>query len=812
MKELTPQIDGKVIESSLDEVLHSSMIPYAEYVILDRALPRVEDGLKPVQRRILYSMLELGLQPDKPFRKSARIVGDCLGKYHPHGDTSVYDAMVRMAQDFNMRMPLVDGHGNFGSVDGDPAAAMRYTEARMTSLALDLLKDLEKNTVKFSLNFDDTIEEPDLLPAGFPNLLVNGASGIAIGLATNIPPHNLGEVIDGTIAYIENPKMTLAEMMKYIKGPDFPTGGYLIGGEDLVKAYETGRGKVTMRAKLTIEPADNDKKDIVITELPYQVNKARLLEKILKLKEEKKELLAGIHDIVDESDRNGMRAVIRIKKDYDPKQILEVLYKYSELRATFGINMVAICEGKPQQMGLLDIIRSYVEFRRDVIVRRTKFDYDEAKAREHILEGLVIAVKNIDEVVQIIKKSENTNAARQNLRERFALSDKQAQAILDMRLARLTSLEVYKLEKELEEVRELIAKLKAILDSKKLQMKVVEDELKDVKKRYRDDRRTVIFNEEDKIAISSYADVRPVQPCVVTVNADGGLKRVNARHYSLSQTGLADGAQDNEIAVRLLPVQDDMAVLLFSNLGNAFKLDVKDLPDKRWREKGAKLSGLFKEADSKECVLFALPYDDKQPQGDLLFFTRDGYVKKTSVAEYVVAKAVFAAVKLKEGDELINVEPDREGTTLVFVTRQGYVLNADKTDLPAQGRVAGGVHGVALGEGDACVFAGQAEDYGEIFAVTDRAFGKRVIVSAVEPLARYRKGVKLMDLGKDNGEQILFANYVTVPYDLAVSDKEGTVAVNTEDIPIENRGGKGKALRVFRKAHALERIVKHESL
>ena len=387
------------------------MLPYAEYVILDRALPRVEDGLKPVQRRILYTMYDMGLTPDKPHKKSARIVGDCMGKYHPHGDSSVYDAMVRMAQDFNMRMTLVNGHGNFGSVDGDPAAAMRYTEARLEPLALELLRDIEKDTVRFTLNFDDSLKEPETLPGRFPNLLVNGASGIAVGLATNIPPHNLGEVIDGIVAYIDNPKIKLFEMMKYIKAPDFPTGGYIVAGE-LVQAYETGSGKILLRAKVNIEEGDNDKKLIVITELPYQVNKAKLLTKIAELREEKKDMLGGISEITDESDRNGMRAVIKVKKDADVEKILAALYKYTDLECTFGINMVAIADGKPQQMGLLDIIRHYVAYQREVVLRRTKFDLAQAKERCHILEGLIIAVRNIDEVIEIIKTSESVPVAR----------------------------------------------------------------------------------------------------------------------------------------------------------------------------------------------------------------------------------------------------------------------------------------------------------------------------------------------------------------------------------------------------------------
>ena len=414
---------NNIIASPLEDVLHNSMIPYAEYVILDRALPRVEDGLKPVQRRILYSMYDLGILPDKGYKKSARVVGDCLAKYHPHGDTSVYDAMVRLAQPFNMRMTLIDGHGNFGSVDGDGAAAMRYTEVKLQPLALELIEGIDKDTVNWSLNFDDSLKEPDTLPARFPNLLVNGATGIAVGLATNIPTHNLAEVIDGVVAYLDNPKIKLDDMMKIIKGPDFPTGGYIIAGDELKAAYETGKGKIQLRARINVEDAENGKKSIVITEIPYQVNKAQLLKKIADLQETDKDALAGIASIADESDRSGMRAVIKLKKDVDPNPIIKYLLKYTQLQCSFGINMVAIAGGKPRLMGLLDIISYYVDYQINVVLRRTKYDLNKAKERAHILEGLIIAVTNIDKVIKIIKTSPDTPTAKQNLREAFDLSD-----------------------------------------------------------------------------------------------------------------------------------------------------------------------------------------------------------------------------------------------------------------------------------------------------------------------------------------------------------------------------------------------------
>ncbi|MBR5012368.1 MAG: DNA topoisomerase 4 subunit A, partial [Clostridia bacterium] len=479
---------NSIIFKTLNTVLHESMIPYTEHVVMDRALPRVEDGLKPVQRRILYSMFELGVMPDKPYRKSARIVGDCMGKYHPHGDSSVYDAMVRMAQNFVLKAPLVDGHGNFGSIDGDSAAAMRYTEARLAPLALELLKDLEKDTVDWTLNFDDTLKEPVTLPGRFPNLLVNGATGIAVGVATNIPPHNLAEVIDGVCAYIKNPKISLTNMMKYIKAPDFPTGGNIIVGNGLRDAYATGKGKIVIQAKTHIEKT-GDKSAIVITEIPYQVNKAQLLQKIAELKG-KETLLSYIGEITDETDRNGLRAVIKIKKGGNAKAILNYLLKNTNLQQNYNINMVAIAGGKPKLMGLLDIISYYSAYQIQVIVRRTKHLLDEAEDRAHIVEGLLIAIKNIDDIIKIIKTSPTTAVAKERIMKKFKLSDRQAQAILDMRISRLVNMEVKKLQEEFKELKEKIKNYKAILGSKTMQEDILVKELKDVRKTFGAGRRS----------------------------------------------------------------------------------------------------------------------------------------------------------------------------------------------------------------------------------------------------------------------------------------------------------------------------------
>ncbi len=792
-----PKSTGEVFLTPLEEVLPNSMLPYAEYVILDRALPRVEDGLKPVQRRILYTMYDMGLTPDKPHKKSARIVGECMGKYHPHGDSSVYDAMVRMAQDFNMRMTLVNGHGNFGSVDGDPAAAMRYTEARLEPLALELLRDIEKDTVRFTLNFDDSLKEPETLPGRFPNLLVNGASGIAVGLATNIPPHNLGEVIDGVVAYIDNPHIKLFEMMKYIKAPDFPTGGYIIANE-LLQAYETGKGKITLRAKVNVEEGDNDKKHIVITELPYQVNKAKLLTKIAELREEKKDILGGISEITDESDRNGMRAVIRVKKDADVDKILAALYKFTDLECSFGINMVAIADGKPQQMGLLDIIKHYVVYQREVVLRRTKYDLNQAKERCHILEGLIIAVRNIDEVIKIIKTSESVPNARQRLRERFELSERQAQAILDLRLARLTKLEIYKLEQELEELRKLIARLTAIVESKRLQMQVVQEELKEIKKQYKGERRSNLVFDVADIKVEKFDDVKPAVNCVLVYTADDKIKVVQEKNFNMSDKNITERSGAGDILRLILRTATDKIVYSFTNMGNCYKIDFEGIEPGKLKEKGMAYSELCPDAQEGERPVAFYEVGEKMPKGSLLFYSKLGYVKKSDWKEYNILKYAFQAVKVNEGDEIIGIETDDPDptVTLFFVTANGMCLNAYKNDIPTQGRISAGVRGVALSEGDYVVYAGQIDGEGEIIVATDGNTIKKVIASQIDPMARYRKGVKIVDLGK--GRKVVYSDYVTQPYKFAVKMDDGSfVQADTEDnITIEDRTTKGKNIKL----------------
>lgn len=798
-----------IIYSPLDEVLKNSMIPYAENVILDRALPRVEDGLKPVQRRILYAMYEMGLTQDKPHKKCAKIVGEVLGKYHPHGDSSVYGALVHLAQDFNMRMPLIDGQGNFGTVDGDGAAAYRYTEARLEALSIELLKDIEKNTVNFSLNFSDELEEPDTLPGRFPNLLVNGATGIAVGLATNIPTHNLNEVINGTIAYINNPKISLKEMMNYIPAPDFPTGGYIIAGEELEEAYKTGRGKIKIRARVNIEKENSDKQNLVISELPYQVNKANLLKKIADMKEDRKEYLSGIADVVDESDRNGMRAVIKLKKDADAKAILAYLYKNTELETSFGINMVAIAGGKPCQLGLLDIISYYVNYQREVVLRRSKFDLEKAKERAHVLEGLIVAVKNIDEVIKIIKSAENTADARAKLRKRFELSEVQANAILDLKLARLTKLEIYKLQEELAGLKKLIASLSEIISSKQKQMEVVKTELLAIKKKFGEDRRSNIMQGGKEVEIESVEkELKQIDDFMVLFTEGKSFKKVTEKNYKMSDKSVKDNAVAEDFVVVKQKARSDQTLLAFTNLGNCCKIDMEIAPECRYRDKGVRFNQVCKEAGRNEYpVAFFAVDEGSLPQGYLLFFTKDGLIKKTEWSEYNLLKPYYQAIKLKEGDELISVEEDKAETTIAFITEQGLILNAKKDDIPVQGRVAGGVKGIKLGDKDKIVFLSQVDDEGEFITVTDAGCYKRILAIKIDAMERYRKGVKICELGKSG--KIVFANYVKEPFDIAVIDTFGVAfTVNTEDLSIEDRTTKGKTLKNENKKRLPEKVFK----
>ena len=802
--------DGN-INKGLKQVIHESMMPYSEYVILDRALPRVEDGLKPVQRRILYSMYELGLTPDKPFKKSAKVVGDCMANYHPHGDSSVYNAMVRMSQNFNMRDPLVKGHGNFGSMDGDSAAAMRYTEAKLSEISMELLKDINKDTVRWSPNYDDSKKEPDMLPGKFPNLLVNGSSGIAVGLATNIPPHNLGETIDGIIAYIDDKKISLDNLMRHIKGPDFPMGAIILGTDGIKDAYATGKGKIIVRSKTHIEGSPSSKRMIVIDEFPYQVNKADLLSKIANLREDNKDILGGIAEIRDESDRNGVRAVIYLKKDADDELILNYLFKHTDLQNSFSVNMVAIAGGKPKQLSLKEIIEYYTEYQREVVLRRTKFDLEAARERAHIVKGLLIAIKNIDEGIKIIKASSSTSEARVNLKQRFDLSDRQAQAVLDMRLARLVNLEVEKLTAELKILEDNIKKLTQIVNSKARQMTIVKKELLDIKKAYATKRRTQIIEKADELLDLNEQAFIPVKEVIIAVNQKGCIKKIPQKSFNLTARVITDNSSLNEVHDVVIATETDKTLLLFTNKGNCHKLSIDPIIEARWKDRGSRLSELLKNFAEGEKVIAIFPIAVKIPKMELIFFTKAGIVKKTEFKEYDVKKESYEAIGLKDNDELISVEIFNKKKVMTFITKEGIILNASTEEVPTQGRLAGGVKGIKLNDSDNVIYATQTklEDY--LMMVTTKGYCKKIEVSEVETMAKYRKGVKAISLGMDNGFDLLLAGKVEHTYEVYVIDeKNKVISLNTDFMPLESRTTKGKLIASGKKALKIKSLHKYE--
>ncbi len=802
---------SRVVEKSLSEVLHNSMMPYSEYIILDRAIPRVEDGLKPVQRRILYAMYELGVTPDKPHRKSARIVGDCLGKYHPHGDTSVYEALVNLAQDFTTRMTLVDGHGNFGSVDGDPAAAMRYTEARLTPLSMELLRDLEKDTVHWSLNFDDTLKEPDILPSRYPNLLVNGATGIAIGMSTKIPPHNLGEVIDGIIAYIDDNNIDLNTLMEYIKGPDFPTGGYVVVGSELEEAYATGRGKVIMRAKYTVEK-DGEKSKMIITELPYQVNKSQLLQKIKELKQiDKNDIFAGIGDVFDESDREGMRAVITIKRGVNVTKLVNAIISKTDLEKSFPINMIAIANGKPRQMGLKEIIVYYTEYQRTVILKRTQYDLMQAKEREHILRGLVIAIENIHKVIDIIKNAKSTTDAKQSLRDEYKLTERQAQAILDMKLARLAKLEVTKLKEEIQQLLILIKEYESILSSKKKQYSVLKTELLEIKKKYKSDRLSTIVNEnfnQVKNVVIKDVNEREERKGVVVLTQDGYLKFMSSKAYQMANKSLSEN-DINQAVKTVLEISNEHDIIAFTNFGNALVFNVDNMPDDKWRSKGLPANKLAPDVLANEYIVDI--FDNENIKNfELLFVTEQGTIKKSKGEEYNLTKRNYKAVTLKEGDNVLRVFASQQECSILFVTKRGIYLNCETLNVPVQGRVASGVRGIKLNDDDIVIGVQQVNSEGEIVVITRNGIAKRIIVGLCEVSARDRKGMIIHSLEDD--DEIMFMDYVKMPYDIGieVSNLEEKQVVNTEDIEIKSRTQTGKLPFRMEKTSKIEKVVSHK--
>lgn len=734
----------------LEHEMKKSFISYAMAVIITRALPDVRDGLKPVHRRILYAMHELGVTPDKPFRKCARIVGDVLGKYHPHGDSSVYGALVRLAQDFATRYPLVEGQGNFGSVDGDGAAAMRYTEARMSKINLQMLADIDKETVDFAPNFDETLMQPCVLPSRFPNLLVNGSSGIAVGMATNIPPHNLGEVIDGVVKLIDKPDATSQELMECIKGPDFPTGGLVLGRRGIYDTYTTGRGRIIVRAKTDIEPMANNRQRIVVTEIPYMVNKSALVAKIAELVHDKR--LDGISDIRDESDREGMRIVIELKRDVNAAVVLNYLYKHTQMQDVFGAIMLALVDGEPKVLTLREMLYYYLEHQKDVITRRTRYDLDKAEARAHILEGLLIALDNIDEIVRIIRGSANTNEAKVQLMERFGLSDKQAQAILDMRLARLTGLERERLQEEYAELEKTIAYLRAVLADEKMVLGIVRDEILEVKAKYADERRTEITAMEGEI---DPEDLIQEDSVVVTLTHFGYVKRIPRTTYRSQNRGgkgiMGMSTREEDYAEKLLVTSTHAEIMFFTNKGRVYSLKGYEIPEAGRTARGTAIVNLL-QLDGGEKVTAMIPLPREREEGYLVMATRNGLIKKTGSDEFAnLRKTGLIAIALREDDELIGVELTQGGSELMLATRMGQAIRFSEDDVRPMGRNSMGVRSIDLAEGDEVISVAKVEEGKHVLAITQNGYGKRTEISEFRTQSRGGKGILAMRLTEKTG-------------------------------------------------------------
>ena len=751
--EMEIQTDHKLVDVNISEKMRSSFLDYSMSVIVARALPDVRDGLKPVHRRILYTMYEDGLTPDKPFRKSATTVGAVLGSYHPHGDSSVYDAMVRMAQDFNYRCVLVDGHGNFGSIDGFEAAAYRYTEARLSKISLELLRDINKNTVDFVDNFDGTTKEPSVLPSRFPNILVNGTMGIAVGMATNIPPHNLGETINACIAKIDNPDITLPELMAHIKGPDFPTGGYILGNSGIVKAYETGRGTIVIRAKASIEEKNNHQR-IVVTEIPYGVNKSVLITKIADLVRNK--VIEGISDLRDETDLNGIKIVIEIKREANANVVLNNLYKYSQLQSSFGINLLALDNGQPKVMTLNQILESYIDFQKSVIIRRTQFDLDKAKKRAHILEGLKICQDHIDEIVALIKASKSDEEAIKALEERFQLSEAQSQAILELKLRRLTGLEREKIEAELAELEQLIQELESILASEEKVKEILKQEMAEIRDKYNDERRTVI----DMTAIDYIEDesLIPVEKSIITLTNNGYIKRMPVDTYRSQNRGGVGikgmSTNENDFVSQLVSVSTHDSVLFFTNRGKVYRMKGYEVPAFSRQSKGLPIINLLP-LEKEESVNSIIALNDETEDSDYLtFITKEGLVKRTNVLEFKkIRNSGKLAIILHDDDELVAVRKTKGNNEIVIGASNGRMVRFNENEVRSMGRGTSGVKGIDL-DGAYVVGAEIIYDNAEILIVTEKGYGKRTNIDEYRLTHRGSKGVKALNVTEKNGAMI----------------------------------------------------------
>lgn len=804
--------DTKMIQHEIHDEMKKSYIDYAMSVIVGRALPDVRDGLKPVHRRILYGMSQLGVTPDKPFKKSARIVGEVMGKYHPHGDSSIYDAMVRMAQDFSIRYMLVDGHGNFGSVDGDGAAAMRYTEARMTPFALQMLRDIEKETVDFMPNFDEEEQEPVVLPSRFPNLLVNGSNGIAVGMATSIPPHNLRDVIDATILLIDKEDATVDDLIKIVKAPDFPTGAHILGRQGARQAYKTGTGKVQVRAKCEIEETKGGKYQIIVSEIPYQVNKSRLIEKIAELVKEKR--VEGISAIRDESNRKGMRIVIELKRDANPQITLNRLYKHTQLQFSYSMIMLALVDGEPKILNLYEILSEYLNFQKEIITRRTQFDLKKAEARAHILEGYRIALDNIDEIIKIIRASYND--AKEKLIERFGFSDIQAQAILDMRLARLQGLEREKIEKEYAELMEKIAYFKAILSDETLLMGVIKEELQEIREKYGDNRRSKIVAAEDEF---DDEDLIEEESVAVTLTHLGYIKRVPADTYKAQRRGgkgiTGITTRENDFVKDLIMTSTHDYLLFFTDTGKVHKLKAYEIPEASRTAKGTPAVNLLN-LMQKERITAIIPVSQFDDENYLIMVTKNGTIKKTALSQFDTnRKNGLIAINLKDDDSLIGVRETCGDDNIILVTRKGKCISFSEKDVRSMGRIAAGVRGIKLDKSDTVVDMDILADDKEILVVTQNGYGKRTPVKDYTIQARGGKGVLTYNKSKfSKTGELIGAKVVDEDDEILLINSDGIIIrIRAEEVSKLSRSTQGvKIMRVDDDANivAMAKVIREE--
>ncbi|WP_256012050.1 DNA gyrase subunit A [Desertivirga xinjiangensis] len=808
--------NDRIIPINIEEEMKAAYIDYSMSVIVSRALPDVRDGLKPVHRRVLYGMLDLGVTSGKPYKKSARIVGDVLGKYHPHGDSSVYDTMVRMAQDWSLRYPLVDGQGNFGSIDGDSPAAMRYTEARLKKIAEEMLADINKDTIDYQLNFDDSLEEPTVLPSKIPNLLVNGASGIAVGMATNMAPHNLNEVIDATVAYIQDREIDIAGLMQHVKGPDFPTGGFIYGHSGAKDAYETGRGRIVMRAKAEIETYGNDRERIIVNEIPYQVNKAMMIERTAELVNEKK--LEGISEIRDESDRDGMRIVYEIKRDANSSIVLNNLYKYTSLQTSFSINSIALVHGRPMMLNLKDIIRHFVDHRHEVVVRRTRFELAEAQKRAHILEGLLIALDHLDEVIRLIRSSETPDDARTGLIEQFGLSDIQARAILDMTLRRLTGLERDKIKEEYAELMKTIDYLNSVLADEDLRMKIITDELLEIKEKYGDARKTQIVHSAEDMTMEDFIEDEGV---VITISHEGYIKRTPLTEYRTQARGgkgsLGSNSRDKDFIEHIIIASNHNYMLFFTEAGRCFWLRVFEIPEGSRTSKGRAVQNIInipKEEKIKAFIKVKNLKDQEYLENNFIMMcTKKGTIKKTSLQAYSRPRANgINAININEGDQLLEAALTDGNSEIVMALRSGRAIRFNESKVRPMGRTATGVRGVTLAHEKDEVVGMISVNSPEVtvLVVSENGYGKRTDIEDYRVTNRGGKGVKTINVTEKTGELIAIKD-LTEKDDLMIINKSGIVIrIAVSQLRVMGRATQGVRLISLKGDDAIASVAKVE--